>query len=738
MNETILGLLKNKTIILATHAMQYVKSSDYIYLMDKGEIKIEGKFEKISESSLYKKFIQIQDWKKERVDKETNEEEKDSYEIDEKIPIFPNPLKSRKKSSSFVEELDKPEVEQLVLELNISEDRKFGAVSWQVFKTFIKEIGGITTILIPFTLHTIRQILLMASLNFLQEWSYRYDPSNKLNDYKTYGVYQLSGCFLEFISRIFFIWVGYRVSLKLHNKMVYRVMHSKIEEFLNRIPSGRLMNRFSKDVSQIDQNMTEEMSYMMYLFSRVLVTLGTIGFALGYEISILVVIMVIVSIIYQQRYQKTRREYKRLESISRSPVLNISSDTIRGLSCIRIMGLVNFMRSKFEHNINENGKNQLTCNILRNWFELRLGMTSILSIHLPCFLLMLFYFKDLTVPKAGLFLVSVFTLVETMEELINQISEVEISMIAVERCQAFQELDVEDQYTDFEEQLDKIVNKGGSNPIKAIKKFKERKNSELIIKQGEIKFINFSARYKTSSKPVLKNLDFFIKSGEKIGIVGRTGSGKSSLIKSIWRCLDGISGCICIDGADISKVDLKTLRSQMMIVTQQTALFEGTLRDNLDPSSSFELNDEKLIEILKELKFKHKGFKTQKLDMRIDSNGSNLSEGEKQLICFARCLIHIPKLIILDEATASIDIKTEELFQKSIEKYFAESTVLIIAHRVQTVMDCDRILVLKNGEVEAFDKPSTLLKEDSFFKRIVEKMNSEEKNLKEKKPDLEQ
>lgn len=731
MNETILGVLKKKTVILATHALQFLKNSNYIYLLEEGVIKKEGNFENISKSELYRKFEEIEKWTNSKISDKDQEVERlrlSEETIEENIGL--SKVISRKISQSFIEEdivdLNNP----LILELNLAEDREIGSVSFKVLRIFLKEIGGFRTILIPFTLHTIRQILLVISLNYLQEWSYRYDPSNKMDDYKEYGIYQLSGCFLESISRIFFIWIGYSLSLKLHNKMVYRVIHAKIEDFLERIPSGRLMNRFSKDVSQVDQNLTEEMSYMMYLISRVLVTIGTIGFALGYQITFLVIIMIIISIIYQQRYQNARREYKRLESISRSPVLNISSDTLKGLPSIRTMNLIQFMRLKFEHSINENAKNQLTCYILRNWFDFRLGLTSLLFIHLPCYLLMLFYFKDLTVSKVGLFLVSVFTLVETMENLINQISEVEISMIAIERCQAFQEVDVEEQYYDYEAEYNDIIAKGGSKPEKYIAIHENKKRSKYIITKGEIKFKDFSAKYKTSHKKVLKNLNLIIQPGQKIGIVGRTGSGKSSLIRALWRSLDGSNGKIEIDGKNIASLELKTLRSQMTIVTQDVALFEGTLRDNIDPCVKREIKDEDLSKILEELEFNHRQYTAKGLDMKIDTNGGNLSEGEKQLICFARCLINFSKVIILDEATACIDLKTEENIQKAMKEYFSDSTVLIIAHRVQTIMECDKILILKDGEIDGFDRPRYLLDSNMFFKEIVEKMRSKEKEKK--------
>lgn len=201
-----------------------------------------------------------------------------------------------------------------------------------------------------------------------------------------------------------------------------------------------------------------------------------------------------------------------------------------------------------------------------------------------------------------------------------------------------------------------------------------------------------SAKYTDDGNLVINDLSFKIKPKEKIGIIGRTGAGKSSLIKLFWNCLAPCSGKIVVDQTDISNVDLKQLRSQIMVVSQDTALFEGTLRENIDPLCTVP-DDNVLIDILNRLDFKHSNFNTDGLNMGIDTDGGNLSHGEKQLICFSRTLVSKKKLIILDEATANIDIKTEESIQKAVEDEFENSTMLIIAHRIQTILHCDRIMV---------------------------------------------
>lgn len=290
-----------------------------------------------------------------------------------------------------------------------------------------------------------------------------------------------------------------------------------------------------------------------------------------------------------------------------------------------------------------------------------------------------------------------------LSESIKARVELAISMVSIERCAFLNKLAPEPNYKtlDYEK---KHFMKGGASRMKKLEEYEKLNNRELVVKEGKLSFVNVSARYLSSDKNVLKNLNFVVNPGEKIGVVGRTGSGKSSLIKLIWRYMYPSKGRILIDGSDISKVDLKALRNQIVVISQETALFEGTLRSNLDPSG-FIYKDEDLKKVLEKLKFSHNSYEKQGLDMQLDNEGTNLSKGEQQLVCFARSALKNSKLIILDEATASIDIKSEEMIQKYIEDEFKNSSMLIIAHRVQTVMECDRIIVLKDGEIVDYDSP---------------------------------
>ena len=231
--------------------------------------------------------------------------------------------------------------------------------------------------------------------------------------------------------------------------------------------------------------------------------------------------------------------------------------------------------------------------------------------------------------------------------------------------------------------------------------------------------VNYTTRYRQETEIALNDINIEIKPGEKVGIVGRSGSGKSTLSLAVYRIIEPISGNIYIDGIDITTIGLRKLRESMCIVPQDPTLIEGTLRDNVDPLGKY--TDDEIIQVLEELDFfgvmksnKRNNSSSavtnvRNLHFKIKEFGNNMSLGEKQLVCFARAILKRAKIIFLDEATASLDQRTEDIIQKAIEKYFKECTVLTIAHRVQTIKKCDKILVLDKGKVVEFDKPEVLL-----------------------------
>ena len=388
---------------------------------------------------------------------------------------------------------------------------------------------------------------------------------------------------------------------------------------------------------------------------------------------------------------------------------------------MKAMKLQGYLRNKF-YRAHENLRNYelLNC-MIRNHKSLEIDMVNILVFLLPCYLIFIFLrvevsFQELMV---ALFIQSLESLAIRVRRINQIIYWVEDEIRSFEMCMWFKFVDPEENLKSFDRDF-QIYTEVNRQTLDQIEDNFGKVDEDGLVSKGVLEMKNVSTKYSIHNKLVLKNLSFRIGAGEKIGVVGRTGSGKSSLIKLLWRYLEPVEGSILVDGVDISKADLKSYRSKINVVTQDTSLIYGSLREDLDPFNLLNVDDESLINYLKDLGFTNKEFLEKGLDMKIEGNGTNLSMGERQVIALARVLLNPKRLVILDEATSSMDIKTEQFVQKEIENKLKDSTMLVIAHRLQTVIKCDRILVLEQGKIAVVDLVDNLLKN-------LEKLNNGEK-----------
>ena len=575
----------------------------------------------------------------------------------------------------------------------------------------------------------------MYANKYLEDWSRKFETSDKFGHLKTYGLIWIGVAGTQVLGQAVKVYCIYSMSTMIHSKMMYSILHSKLQRFLDKVPYGQIQNRFSQDMQTVDRQSVNYLYWFLDPLTNCFVTFCTICYTVGWQIMIFIAVWFFVVYRLERWYMNAKREYNRLKAMASSPVITTTSDVIKGLANIRIMNLRQFFRDQFFERVDIKMKNDLLDRIFINWFSIRCNVSQLILIQLSAILAMLYIFDETEPEKVGLFFVCLFTMGPILFQTIVVKTEWETSLITVERCQHFTQLEAETGYKNYEKES-KMFSAGGGRRMKKLIKREKLKYEQLtnpdkvsardsvlqkIVTEGRVQFEHMSSRYVNAEQNVLHDLHLLIQPGEKIGIVGRSGSGKSSLIRLLWGYMRPRRGRILIDGKDITMVDIKSLRAQISVITQETALFEGTLRDNLDPTG-FRFKDERLIEVLSDLDFQNQGYKEKGLEMSLDSQGTNLSQGEKQLLCFARSVLNPSKLILLDEATASIDIKTEETIQRVIKEEFSESTMIIVAHRVQTVLECDRIMVMKDGKVDSFDTPKKLMQENQFFKDIVEKM----------------
>lgn len=480
----------------------------------------------------------------------------------------------------------------------------------------------------------------------------------------------------------------------LHNQLLYSILKAPIS-FFNQTPRGRIINRFSKDQGNIDEILPQSFDSFIRILIKLIVTFTLISFILP---SYLIILIPICFLYYYlcSYYLQTTRELKRWQSVLNSPIFSLFSETVDGVSTIRAFHAQQYF-TKYTHNLINRDHTAYFVYICANrWLGTRLEIVGSLLVFFACLFGVLAR-KNISTGLIGLAISYSMSITQALNWIVRQASGIENNIVSVERIM---------EYIEIKSEQSRFTS---SNLSKFNHSFK-----------GEISFVNVNMRYRSDLGLVLKNIDFIINPGEKIGIVGRTGSGKSSLFIVLMRLIQIEKGRILIDDFNLSNIELHELRKQIAIIPQDPIAFKGTIRFNLDPANQF--SDDAIFNALKQsqlgptLKKKIKEFDINNeekipnyLNLKIFEEGNNLSIGQRQLMCLARALLKRSKILLLDEATSAIDIYTDDLVQKSLRNNFFNCTLMTISHRTNTIVDYDKIMVMGDGNLIEFDTPNNLL-----------------------------
>lgn len=489
-----------------------------------------------------------------------------------------------------------------------------------------------------------------------------------------------------------------RVSKLLSFKMAFALMHASITDFFDRIPIGRILNRFLKDMGEIDNMLGYSVSYFIQLSLIAFVDLAATVIGSSPIVIIFLVLYLYFCLKVQQYYMHAAREVTRLRSMSASPTIQAFSESIQGGPFIRAFDKQTYSLKLYLKSLEIFHSNSLVKDGLVRWFTVRLSLLSLLVL-LPSIIINLFFSQT----GAGLFALLtryLLTLVGDVGDFLDNLSNTENTMVAFERCGFFLEVQPESGYKQLAESEKRLL-LGNS----------DHSPNEEWPKLGLVQLRELSMKYREGLPSVLKNINLDIPAGTKLGVVGRTGAGKSTLLSSLYRLVDHYEGQIMIDGVELRNLDLKELRSSLSIIPQEPYLFADSIRNNIDPLTL--RSDNEIVKTLAEVGLWNKMKNSQGLETRIEKGGANLSQGEKQLICISRALLFKKKLVLMDEATANVDPQSEATIQRLIREKFEGCTLIMIAHRLQTVMLCDKILVMDSGQVLEFGDRETLKQDTS-------------------------
>lgn len=451
--------------------------------------------------------------------------------------------------------------------------------------------------------------------------------------------------------------------------------------FYDVTPVGRVLNRFTKDLNDLDVQMPR---YMQSSINMLFMILGSLV-ATAVVTPIFVAVIFVCGILFialQRYYAASTVQMKRVESVTRSPVYNHFGETIAGTSTIRAFGKQAEFCEENNKNINRTAQAFFLVRCVLQWATIRIGTLNALLLFSAAIFTALQKKSGVSPGDAAVAIMCVLQIGPLFGFLINNLTELDNMMNSVERIQDY------------------------STSIQSEPEW-EKDQVEVPAdwpSKGTIEFKDVVFRYRKDLDPVLKGLSASIAEEEVVGVAGRTGSGKSSLMLTLFRMYEIDSGTISIDGIDISKIGLHTLRKKLGIIPQDPVIFSGTIASNLDPFEEF--TDQDKWDALSHVQLKHFVEEFQgKLEGALTEGGGNLSAGQRQLLCIARAILRKPKILVMDEATSSVDSHTDALIQKTVTTQFTNCTRLTIAHRLNTIMDSKRIMVLEQGNLVEFDEP---------------------------------
>ncbi|MBN3297038.1 MRP7 protein, partial [Amia calva] len=706
MEKCILGILKHKTRILCTHRIEFLDKADVVVLMDDGKIVRTGTPAEI-------------------------------------LPLVEAVPKTRKNNSNIKEKdsvegeqgVEQPADQVCVADSLVAEELKqSGVVALRVYRAYWLAVGGCLAFSILFSL-----LLMQASKNISDWWLSHWisqlkstdnvslsdlspvdvsphlllfspgglmspvtllgtDPkANSSFDLKyyltVYGSIAAANSLLTAVRAFLFAYGAICAATVIHNRLLDRVLKATVT-FFDTTPLGRIVNRFSSDLYSVDDTLPFILNILLANVFGLLGMLVVMSYGLPWILVVLLPLAVVYYII-QRYYRHTSRELKRLYSLTLSPIYTHFSETLTGLGTIRSSCAAPRFEEENESRLERNQRCLFASNAAMQWLDIRLQLIGVAVVTgIAVIAVIQHQARSIDPGLVGLSLSYALSVTNLLSGLIFSFTQTETQMVSVERTEEYSsDIPIEPQ----------------AGSLEVPPAWPER---------GQIEFQEAVLLYRPGLPNALDGVSVVIRPGEKVGIVGRTGSGKSTMFLALFRMMELSGGHIVIDGVNTGLLGLAQLRSKLAVIPQDPFLFSGTVSENLDPCGRH--SDRLLLDVLEQCHLGEAVARMGGLAAEVGERGKSFSLGQRQLLCLARALLTQAKILCIDEATASVDQKTDKLLQQTIREKFRDQTVLTIAHRINTIMDSDKVLVMHAGKAVEFDTPAVLCqREESFFYKLV-------------------
>ncbi|KAK4687016.1 hypothetical protein P7C73_g3094, partial [Tremellales sp. Uapishka_1] len=680
--NAILGALSGKTRILVTHALHFLPYADFIVTMEDGRVSEQGTYNELRKNNgAFARLV-----------REFGSDDREQEEAENEELAMMSPALEMKHDRSAM--TSKGTAQTLMQ----AEERNSGAMRKGTYWNYFKAGKGqfmIPVLIFAVVLAQAFTVITSFWLVWWQETRWNRGDPFYMGVYAALGIGSALGLFFMGFSQAL---ITYFASVRLHRSAIERVMFAP-QAFFDTTPLGRIMNRFAKDIDTIDNTLGDAMRMAVSTLANIIGATILLAIIQPYFL----IAMAVVICLYAHNamfYRRSSREFKRIDAILRSSLYSHFSESLSGIGTIRSYGESRrFVQDNVDRMDIENRAYYLTI-VNQRWLGIRLDfLGSLLTLSVA---IIVVTSHSISAASAGLGLSTMVTVQQSFSWLVRQMAEVENDMVGAERIMYYA--------NQLEQEAPHVI--------------QETKPDAAWPAEGRVDFDNVFMRYREELPDVLKGLTLNVGASEKIGVVGRTGAGKSSIMVSLFRMAELSSGSIKIDGVDISKIGLNDLRSGISIIPQDPLLFSGTLRSNIDPFHT--KNDLELYDALKRSHLLSSNASATEasrftLDTVVEEEGGNLSVGERSLVSLARALVRNTKVLVLDEATASVDVETDAKIQETIRTEFRERTLLVIAHRLRTILSYDRIVVMDDGRVAEFDTPEALFLQSGIFAEMCGK-----------------
>uniref|UniRef100_A0A673GYT1 ABC-type glutathione-S-conjugate transporter n=1 Tax=Sinocyclocheilus rhinocerous TaxID=307959 RepID=A0A673GYT1_9TELE len=667
------GVLKNKTRVLVTHGLSFLPQADLILVMEDGEITEMGSYaELLSRKNTFADFVK-------------------AFSVSERKESATNRGNASIQTMEAISDTEQEQDQEEVGRLTQADKAHTGRVKLEMYVEYFRTIGLAFIIPVIF-LYAFQQAASLAYNYWLSLWAD--DPvvnGTQVGTDLKLGVFGALG-FAQGIA-IFGTTVaislgGIIASRHLHLDLLNNVLHSPMS-FFESTPSGNLLNRFSKEIDAIDcmipDGLKMMLGYMFKLLEVCIIVLMATPFA-----GVIILPLTLLYAFIQSFYVATSCQLRRLESVSRSPIYTHFNETVQGAGVIRAFGEQSRFILLANSRVDHNQTSYFPRFVATRWLAVNLEFLGNLLV-LAAAILSVMGRATLSPGIVGLAVSHSLQVTGILSWIVRAWTDVENNIVSVERVKEYAETTKEAPWAIEDSPLPSDWPKSGS-----------------------IGFQEYGLQYRRGLDWALKEISLSVNEREKVGIVGRTGAGKSSLALGIFRILEAAKGKIFIDGINIAEIGLHELRSRITIIPQDPVLFSGSLRMNLDPFDGY--TDEEVWRALELARLKNfvSGL-PDKLNHECSEGGENLSLGQRQLVCLARALLRKTKILVLDEATAAVDLETDNLIQSTIRTQFEDCTVLTIAHRLNTIMDYTRVIVMDRGHITEMDSPTNLISQRGQF-----------------------